>query len=220
LEGGYDLKKNFKTYALVIVLIFTTIAIIDNLRISNVAEDLQKDKDNLVKQVANFEQDLGNSSNNLEELKKENELLTEDIFDFKKEVDALKSPVNYQDFIDAISAVESYKDAESFNRAKEFFAFSKDTGFSTAFSTIDSAGNCPCGISFRGGGIEWIPNTVLELKEFRIEREKIFLTYKTVESIRRDYQFVMTKTKTIGFSNNYKVEKWGIEEIKLKVNEN
>jgi hypothetical protein len=70
LEGGYDLKKNFKTYALVIVLIFTTIAIIDNLRISNVAEDLQKDKDNLVKQVANFEQDLGNSSNNLEELKK------------------------------------------------------------------------------------------------------------------------------------------------------
>ncbi|MFY0758863.1 hypothetical protein AB1K32_08300 [Metabacillus dongyingensis] len=88
------MKKNFKTYALAIVIIFTTIAIIDNLRISDVAEELQKDKDNLVKQVANFEQDLGNSSNNLKELKKENELLTDDISNFKKEVEALKSPVN------------------------------------------------------------------------------------------------------------------------------
>lgn len=211
------MKKNFKTYALLIALIFTTIAIIDNLRISNVAEGLQKYKDNLVKQVANFEQELGNSSNNLEELKKENELLTEDISDFKKEVEALKSPVNYQDFIDAVSAVESYKDEKSFNKAKEFFAYSMDTVFSTGFSTKDSAGNCPCSISFGGKTIEWIPSSVLDLKEFRIETERIFLTYNTVEKIRNDYQFVMTKT--FGFNNNYKVEKWGIEEIKHKVKE-
>jgi regulator of replication initiation timing len=209
LEGGYDLKKNFKTYALVIVLIFTTIAIIDNLRISDVAEELQKDKDNLVKQVANFEQDLGNSSNNLEELEKENELLTEEISNFKKEVEVLKSPVNYQDFIDAISAVESYKEVESFIKTKEFFALS----MYTSFSTTDRVGNCPCGISFRTGGIEWMPNSVLELKEFRIERERIFLTYNTVEIIRHDYQFVMTKTK--GYKDE--VERWRIEYIKRLV---
>lgn len=64
--------------------------------------------------------------------------------------------------------------------------------------TKDSAGNCLSGISFGSRSIEWILSSVLELKEFRIEKERIFLTYNTVEKIRNDYQFVMTKTKTIG----------------------
>ncbi|MCM3595605.1 hypothetical protein M4D55_07385 [Metabacillus idriensis] len=205
------MKKNFKTYALLIVLIFTTIAIIDNLRISNVAEELQKDKDNLVKQVANFEQDLGNSSSNLKELKRENELLTDDISNLEKDIEDLKSPVTYQDFLNAISTVESYKDVESFNKTSEFYNFfssSKNIGFSPK----DSAGNCPCSV----GKIEWMPNSVLELREFRIDKERIFLTYNTVEKIKNDYQFVMIKTKE-SYDN---VERWRIEEINLKGKEN
>ncbi|USK32583.1 hypothetical protein LIT25_18555 [Bacillus sp. F19] len=205
------MKKNFKTYALLIVLIFTTIAIIDNLRISNVAEELKKDKENLVKQVATFKQDLGNSSNNLEELKQENELLTEDISNLEKDIEGLKSPVTYQDFLNAISTVESYKDVESFNKTSEFYNFfssSKNIGFSPK----DSAGNCPCSV----GEIEWMPNSVLELREFRIDKERIFLTYNTVEKIKNDYQFVMIKTKE-SYDN---VERWRIEEINLKGKEN
>ncbi|WP_286675849.1 hypothetical protein [Cytobacillus firmus] len=52
------------------------------------------------------------------------------------------------------------------------------------YFTTDKAGNCPCGFGFNGKGFEWIPNAVLDLKEFRIEKDKVYLTYNTVEDIK------------------------------------
>ncbi|MCS0670026.1 hypothetical protein [Cytobacillus firmus] len=75
--------------------------------------------------------------------------------------------------------------------------------------TRDSLGKCHCG--FNGKGFEWIPNSVLDLKEFRIEKDKIRLTYQTVEEVKQDYQFVMSKAPGQYDSE----EKWRVEEITL-----
>ncbi|KAB2331603.1 hypothetical protein F7731_18425 [Cytobacillus depressus] len=206
------MKKNFKTHTLVLLLVLATIAILDNLRISDFVEEMQEDKDKLVDKVASLEKKLGISSNTSDELEKENKRLVESLSQLEEEVAALKSTVEYQDFIDATSTIESYKAMETFKETWGFIALKNGT----SFSTIDSIGNCPCGFTFYGKGFEWVPNTVLTLKEFRIEKEKILLTYNTVTDIKHNYQFVMTKAA----GRNDKVGRWRIEEIKLKVKGN
>ncbi|QED50011.1 hypothetical protein FSZ17_05470 [Cytobacillus dafuensis] len=206
------MKKNFKTYTLALLVVLATIAILDNLRISDLVEEMQEDKDKLADKVASLEKKLGISSNTSDELEKENKRLVESLFQLEEEVDALKSTVEYQDFIDATSTIESYMAMETFKETWGFIALKNGT----SFSMRDSVGNCPCSFAFYGKSFEWVPNTVLTLKEFRIEKEKILLTYNTVADIKHNYQFVMTKAA----GRNDKVERWRIEEIKLKVKGN
>ncbi|MEK3822493.1 hypothetical protein MKY20_25790, partial [Cytobacillus sp. FSL W8-0315] len=119
----------------------------------------------------------------------------------------LSQGCEYKEFIAALSTIESYKASQSFQEATKFMAFKDGQGY----FTTDKAGNCPCGFGFNGKGFEWIPNAVLDLKEFRIEKDKVYLTYNTVEDIKTNYQFVMTKA--IGKYDS--VKKWRIEDIKL-----
>jgi hypothetical protein len=55
------------------------------------------EKNNIVKQVDNFER-----------LKEENKQLVDDTARLEEEVEALKSPIKYQDFIGSLSAVEEF----------------------------------------------------------------------------------------------------------------
>ncbi|MGX1193022.1 hypothetical protein [Metabacillus sp. SLBN-84] len=194
-----------RDYSIIALVIFLAMMIINNLNMGNEAEILQKEKDNLTEQVAAFKEDEEKKSVALEETLKENERLKNDADDLKKEIDRLKSPVLYQDFLEAVRTVEAYKREDSFNKAKDYFGFSLNGGF----SPLDRAGNCPCSIHFGTGSIDWEPNSVLDLKKMGTEGEKILLTYQTGEMIKEDYQFVMTKTE--GF--NDKTLKWKIEEI-------
>ncbi|MGP1908433.1 hypothetical protein ACTSEZ_09675 [Metabacillus sp. JX24] len=194
-----------RTYAIIAVVIFLAMMIINNLNMGNEAEKLQQERDNLTEQVAAFKKDREKNAAALEETSKENERLKSDADDLKKEIERLKTPVLYQNFLEAVRTVEDYKKEDSFSKAKDYFALSLNGGL----STLDRAGNCPCSIFFKNGNIEWKPKSVLDLKELGIEGEKILLTYQTVEMIKDDYQFVMTKTE--GF--NDKTLKWRIEEI-------
>ncbi|KEZ51587.1 hypothetical protein [Metabacillus indicus] len=195
-----------RAYAIIALVIFLAMMIINNLNMGNEAEKLQQERDNLTEQVAAFKEDGEKHSAAYEETLKENEQLKSDADDLKKEIDRLKSPVLYQDFLDAVRTVEDYKKEDSFIKAKDYFAFSLIGGF----SSLDSAGKCPCGIDFKSGSIDWKPNSVLDLKELGIEGERIVLTYQTAEMIKDDYQFIMSKTK--GF--NDETPRWRIEEMK------
>jgi len=196
------LKKDLKTSALVLLIVVIALGVFDNLKISDEVEELQEEKQKLSKQIASLEKELENSSKISDELETANKRLVENLIQLKEEVDSLKS-VDYQEFIEAISTVESYKAAETLEEARQFM--SKWVGS----YRLDQASTCPCGWIFNGGGIEWIRNAVVELSEFTIEKEKILLTYNTIEEIERNYQFVMMKE-----------EGWKIEEIKLKVKGN
>ncbi|WP_282032857.1 hypothetical protein [Metabacillus indicus] len=193
-------------YAFIAVIIFLAMMIVNNLNMGNEAEKLQQEKDNLTEQVAAFKEDREQNSATLEETLKENERLKSYVDNLEKEMDRLKSPVLYQDFLEAVRTVEDYKEEDSFNKAKDYFALSLNGGF----STLDRAGNCPCSIFFGTGSIEWKPKSVLDLKELGIEGEKIFLTYQTGDMKKDDYQFVMKKTKRF----NDDTLSWRIEEIK------
>lgn len=202
------MRKNYKTYTLLLLLVLATITILDNLKISDFAKGMQENNDKLVDKVTSLEKELGISSNTSDELEKENKLLVENLSQLEEKVDALTSTVEYQDFIDATSTIESYKATETFKETWEFISLNIGSGF----SAMDNAGNCPCGFIFNRNHIEWVPNAVLTLREFSIEKEKILLTYNTVVDIKHNYQFVMTKSA----ARNDKVERWRIEEIKLK----
>lgn len=123
----------------------------------------------------------------------------------EEEVESLRSAIEYQEFTAAINTIESYKASQSFQEASKFIAFKEGGGH----ITMDT-GNCPCEFGFNGKGFEWVPNAVLDLKEFRIEKDKVYITYNTLEEIKNNYQFVMTKS--IGRYDS--VKKWRIEEIK------
>jgi regulator of replication initiation timing len=208
------LKKNIKTYAIVILFVFSALAIFDNLRISDLADKLVEDNDKLVEQAASFEKELVNSSTISEELKKEKEILMEEIVQLEEEVQGLKTSVAYEDFKEAIETVEAYKSISKIEETISLFLFK----VGRSYATIDREGNCPCYISFGTGyrqSIEWKPNVVLDLKEFSLDKDKILLTYHTVEDVQDDYQIVMTKG--ISFPNG--IEKWLIDEIKLKKKE-
>lgn len=184
-----------------VLFIIAAIAILDSLNNSEVAEGLQKEKEMLVKKVKNLEKEFVNSSNLSDELFKENKQL-------KGEFETLKSPIQYQDFAEAINVIEAYKASQSFEEAIEFIAFNIGYGYFTA----DKERKCPCAFDFNGKGFEWIPNAVLDLKEFRIEKDKIYLTYNTVQDVKNNYKFVMTKA--IGKGDE--VKGWKIEEFELE----
>lgn len=180
--------------------------ITDNLRMDNVAEELQNEKDKLSEQVSAFKQDKAKRLNQIEETMNENERLKSNISELEKEIESIKSPVSYKDFLEAVRTVEEYKGEESFGKAIDYFAYSMYTNFGT------TKGTCPNSVSFRNrGAIDWCPNSVLDLEEFKIEGERVFLTYKTTEMIEYNYQFAMIKSK--GF--NDEAISWRIEYIRL-----
>ncbi|MGD6795957.1 hypothetical protein [Metabacillus indicus] len=195
-----------RAYAIIALVIFLAMMIINNLNMGNEAEKLRQERDNLKEQVASFKEDGQKHSAAYEEILKENERLKNDAEDLKKEIDSLKSPVLYQDFLEAVRTVEAYKREDSFNKAKDYFGFSLNGGF----SPLDRAGNCPCSIHFGTDSIDWEPNSVLDLKEMGIEGDIIALTYQTDEMIVENYQFIMNKTKR--FKDD--TLRWRIEEIK------
>ncbi|MCM3597229.1 hypothetical protein M4D55_15750 [Metabacillus idriensis] len=196
-----------RTYVFIAFLILLAMIITDNLRMDNVAEELQNEKDKLSEQVSAFKQDKAKRLNQIEETMNENERLKSNISELEKEIESIKSPVSYKDFLEAVRTVEEYKGEESFGKAIDYFAYSMYTNFGTI------KGNCPCSVSFRNRAIEWRPNSVLDLEEFKIEGERIFLTYKTSEMIGYDYQFAMIKSK--GF--NDEAISWRIEYIRSLV---
>src|SRR5690606_14148408 len=147
---------------------------------SNAAEELRKEKDRLAKKAASFEKEYENNAKMLDVARKENAEL-------KKEIESLRSAIEYRELSAAIETIESYKASQSYKKANAFMARIDGSGYYTG----ERSGKCHCGFIFNGEGFEWITNSVLDLNVFRIEKDKIRLTYQTVEEVKQDYQFVM-----------------------------
>lgn len=201
-DGGVHLKKkDFISIAFIILCVITTIAVIREQDALDVMGGLHDDNDELTKRISDLEKEFEESS----KLKKDYDNLKEKHALLEKEVDELKTSVNYEDFVEAISIIEAYKVVQSFRDVEEFLAWGPNIGM----GTMDREGTCPCSLTFGQKGILWEPNAVLDLREFRHEKDKIILTYNTTEDIEKDYQFVMTKSA--GWNDNK--EKWKIAEI-------
>ncbi|OMF51731.1 hypothetical protein BK139_23265 [Paenibacillus sp. FSL R5-0490] len=200
------MKKNYKTYAFLILLIIAVLAIMDGLTNSNEAEELRKEKDQLAEEAASFKNEYEIKASRLDVAIKENKALEESLSELEKEIESLRSAVEYKEFAAAVREVDTYKAVQTFEEANRFIALKDGVGS----YTNDSEGNCPCGFFFEKG-FEWVPNAALDLKAFRIENDKIFLTYHTAEDIKQDYQFVMVKAQ----GRFDREKKWRIDEIKL-----
>lgn len=211
--GGLDVKKNAKTYAIIILSILSALAIFDNLRISDVAEKLEIDNEKLVRELTSLEKNRENSAKTSDELLKNNEELVGEIAKLEEDIEGLKTSVAYQDFKEAMDTVEAFKAANTIIETRDLIAFNNGSGFITR----DREGNCPCYMSFRmyGDSVEWKPNTILSLKEFSLDNDKVLLTYHTAEEFEDDYQFIILKSTL----NREQEERWMIDEIKLKKKE-
>lgn len=199
--------KNFRTSALIILLVITAIALMDNAQTADSAAKLEEDKNRLEKKVTSLEKEIERQSSMEADLKNENDTLAVKLSTLEEEVASSQASVQYQDFMDAISVIETYKAAVDFEKVADLIALQNLTGF----STMDKEGNCPCSFNFRDNALDWIPGVVLDLKEFSINKDKIVLTYLTVESLENNYQFVLTRSE--GFYDM--TEKWRIADIRL-----
>ncbi|WP_144478905.1 hypothetical protein [Cytobacillus oceanisediminis] len=211
------MKRGFKTYTFIILLVLGTIFVLDYFDISRLVNNLQNDKNILIEKVSRLEKQNQKSSTETEQLQNENKQLGEQISQLKEEVKELKTFIQYQDLNDAISTVNSYKAAKTFFQANNYIAFDG----TVSYSYLDLEGNCPCFFNFDGLGFEWKPNVVGNLSEFRTEKGKIILIFTSVQNEHTAYQFVMTKatglkenkSSPIGFDLD-KEEQWRILEIK------
>ncbi|GAM16652.1 hypothetical protein [Mesobacillus selenatarsenatis] len=201
------MKKDFKTSALVILIVITAIALLDNARTSKTTAELKENRDELIQKVATLEKEIEQRSSETDELKRDNDRLAVNLSDMEEEVTASQSSVRYQDFLDAVGVVEAYKAAGDFKEVTDLIALQNLSGYSTS----DKEGNCPCSFTFKNSTLEWNPGVVLNLSEFNIEKGKIILTYLTVEDLEDDYQFVIVRGE--GFFDL--TEKWRIEDIRL-----
>lgn len=216
-NGGIKLKRGFKTYAFIILLVLGTIFVLDYFDLSRLVNNLQIDKNSLIEKASRLEKQNQKSSTETEQVQNENKQLVEQISRLEEEVKELKSFVQYQDFNDAISTVNSYKTVKTFFQANNYIAFDG----TVSYSALDFEGNCPCFFNFDGLGFEWKPNVVGNFNEFRTEKGKIILIFNSVQNEHTAYQFVMTKatglkenkSSPIGFDLD-KEEKWRILEIK------
>jgi len=200
-------KKNFGTSVLIILLVITAIALLDNARTADSAAKLAEDKNRLEKKVTSLEKEIERRSRMTDDLKNENDTLAENLSNLEEEVAASQSSVRYQDFMEAIDVVETYKAVVDFEEVFELIGVDNFT----SFGFFDQDYNCPCNINFKYSNLDWKPGVVMNLSEFSIEKGKILLTYLTVENLESNYQFVLTRSD--GFSDM--TEKWRIEEIRL-----
>lgn len=199
--------KNFKTSALIILVVITAIALLDNARTADSAAKLEADKNRLEMKVISLEKEIERQSRMTDDLKYENDTLAENLSNLEDELAAAESTVQYEDFMAAIDVVETYKAAGDFEEVIELIAVDNFT----SISTLDKEGNCPCSIFFKYSSLDWSPGVVMNLSEFSIEKGKILLTYLTVENLDSNYQFVLTRSD--GFYDM--TEKWRIEDIRL-----
>ncbi|CAM4034735.1 hypothetical protein [Mesobacillus thioparans] len=200
-------KKDYTISAFVILLVITAIALLDNARTADTAAKLEEDKKQLEEKVAGLEGKLVDRSRVANDLKNENETLTFNLSTMEEEIAAAQSSVRYQDFMEAIDVVETYKAAGKFTEVIDLIAF----GNFTSFTSLDFEDKCPCSFTFKYSNLDWSPGVVLNLKEFSINKDKIVLTYLTVEDLEDNYQFVLTRSD--GYYD--RTEKWRIEEIRL-----
>lgn len=207
--GGLAMKwkKDFKVSALVILLVVMAIALLDNARTADFAARLVEDKNRLEKKVASLEEENERQSRMIDDLKYENDTSAVNLSTLEEELASAQSSVQYEDFMEAISVVETYKAAGEFTEVIDLIAF----GNFTSFTFRDLEDNCPCSITFKYSNFDWSPGVVLNLKEFSINKDKIILTYLTVEDQEYNYQFVLTRSD--GYYD--RTEKWGIEEIRF-----
>ncbi|MBT2692758.1 hypothetical protein [Bacillus sp. ISL-55] len=200
-------KKDFKTSALIILLVITAIALLDNARTADSAARLEEEQERLEKKVTSLEEEIERRSRMTEDLKNENETLAENLSNLEDELAAAKSTIQYEDFMDAIDVVETYKAVGEF---QDVFKLIGVDNF-TSFGYLDQDYNCPCRINFKYTSLDWSPGVVMNLDEFSTEKGKILLTYLTVENLESNYQFVLARS-----GDFYdKTEKWLIEEIRL-----
>ncbi|MHC0039385.1 hypothetical protein [Pseudoneobacillus sp. C159] len=190
------MKKQLLIAAFVILSMISITAIMKENEQFDTLKELKEENEHLLKKVSKLESDLRDHTSTIGSLENRNRKLEE-------EVDTLKSNVSYQDFLKAKNTVESYKLAKTFNDAMQYFARVNGTGI----TTLDLEGNCPCYF----GDYNWKPHVVTELKELRVQKGKILLTYSTKNQ--QDYQFIMTEA--MGWNNVERVkEEWRIEAIK------
>jgi hypothetical protein len=200
-------KKDFKVSALIILLVITAIALLDNARTADSAAKLEEDKNRLEKKVTSLEKEIERRSRMTDDLKNENDTLAFNLSNLEEEVAASQSSVRYQDFMEAIDVVETYKAVGEFQEVIELIAVDNFT----SIGYLDQDYNCPCSINFKYSSLDWSPGVVMNLSEFSIEKGKILLTYLTVENLESNYQFVLTRDD--GFYDM--TEKWRIEDIRL-----
>lgn len=203
--GGMNLRKGFKSTVLILLLSFSIVFTLDYIRASLLVTALQAEKNLLIEQTSRLEKQYLQISTKTGPLEKENKQLQE-------EVAQSKSFINYQDFKDAIDIANSYKIAQTFDEAIGYM------GIETSFSTLDNKGNCPCIFMFKGTGFKWEPNVILNLTEFRLDKEKIILIFNAPDN-EINYQFTMAKTA--GWKQDTAMglvpdpeEKWRIQEIR------
>ncbi len=200
-------KKDFKVSALIILLVITAIALMDNARTADSAAKLAEEKNRLEKKVTSLEKEIERRSRLTDDLKNENDTLAENLSNLEEEVAASQSSVRYEDFMEAIDVVETYKAVVDFEEVFELIGVDNFT----SFGYLDQDYDCPCNINFKYSNLDWKPGVVMNLSEFSIEKGKILLTYLTVENLESNYQFVLTKG-----GGSYEInEKWRIEEIRL-----
>jgi hypothetical protein len=197
-----NFRLDFKMSLLILLIVITIITILDNRNLSDSLKAQKKEKEILTEKVDELESELKIA----EELKGKYKDLEDSLSVLGEELSALKTLVPYQDFLDAKNTIEEYKKMNTFQEATQYIAPQNGTGF----TAMDRENNCPCSFSFNGSNVEWLPNVVSELDKFRIEKEKIILTYQTVESLPHDYQFVMIKD--LGMDNDDE-KRWRIKEI-------
>ena len=191
------MKRNYISFGIIILLIFATLIVFREPNVEAVKLDkIHEENEKLTNEISHLEEILEESDYKVEELKKEKEQLAERLFQLEEGVESLKG-VKYQDLNGAIETVESYKNAKTIEEAME--SLPKVNYF------LLSDGDCPCTFTFGTHVLDWIPNGVLDLREFTIEKDNILLTYNTSEEIRRDYEFVIVKE-----------DEWVIKEIKLR----
>jgi hypothetical protein len=200
-------KINFRTSLLIILLVITVIALLDNARTADSSAKLEEEQKRLEKKVTSLEEEIERRTKMEDDLKNENDTLAVNLSTMEEEVAAAQASVQYQDFLDAVGVVETYKAAGEFQEVIELIAFGNFTGF----STLDQEDNCPCRINFKYSNLDWSPGVVLNLKEFSINKDKIVLTYLTVENLEDNYQFILIRSD--GFYDM--TEKWRIADIRL-----
>ncbi|MGN7177248.1 hypothetical protein [Cytobacillus sp. SAFR-174] len=161
------MKKNYKTYAFLILLIIAVLAIMDGLTNSNEAEELRKEKDQLAEEAASFKNEYEIKASRLDVAIKENKALEESLSELEKEIESLRSAVEYKEFAAAVREVDTYKAVQTFEEANRFIALKDGVGS----YTNDSEGNCPCGFFFEKG-FEWVPNAALDLKASELKMIK------------------------------------------------
>ncbi|MBE4910085.1 hypothetical protein IMZ08_18780 [Bacillus luteolus] len=198
------MKKEYVYPALIFLLAITIISVMRAQEIKDDFRQLQVANEKFVEQVSTLEMEIEKHSSSSEKLEKENNRLTEEISKLEEENETIKTSVNYQDFHEAVSTVESYKVAKTFEEAREYLLFANGLGYTK------SDDGCPCEISFNGRGFKWFPNAVQELKEFSIEGDKIYLTYNTSEDIKRNYKFILAKGEYLD-----QLGKWRIKLITI-----